>query len=80
MILFAITAFLISVEVALYSILTYIVTAKVTDLIIEGFEDFIGITIVSKHNDDIKVAIIRQLGAGLTIYKGTKRIWKSRRS
>ena len=71
-ILFSITVFVISVEVALYSILTYIVTAKVTDLVIEGFEDFIGITIVSKHYEEIKVAIIEQLGAGMTIYKGKK--------
>ena len=71
-ILFAITAFVISVEIALYSILTYIVTAKVTDLIIEGFEDFIGITIVSKHYEKIKLAIIIELGAGMTIYKGKR--------
>ncbi|WP_299224949.1 YitT family protein [uncultured Psychroserpens sp.] len=71
-ILFTITAFLISVEVALYSILTYIVTAKVTDLVIEGFEDFIGVTIVSKEYETIKLAIIKDLGAGMTIYKGKK--------
>ncbi|NNL83723.1 MAG: YitT family protein, partial [Winogradskyella sp.] len=71
-ILFSITAFLISIEVALYSILTYIVTAKVTDLIIEGFEDFIGVTIVSKKYITIKRAIMEQLGVGLTLYKGTK--------
>lgn len=70
--LFSITAMVISVEVALYSILTYIVTAKVTDLIIEGFEDFIGVTIVSKDYKLIKQAIINQLGAGLTTYKGSK--------
>ena len=62
----------ISTEVALYSILTYIVTAKVTDLTIEGFEDFIGVTIVSKEYPKIKVAIMEQLGAGLTSYKGSK--------
>jgi len=71
-ILFSITAYVISVEVALYSILTYIVTAKVTDLTIEGFEDFIGVTIVSKEYKTIKRAIIEQLGAGLTSYKGSK--------
>lgn len=71
-ILFTITAFIVSVEIALYSILTYIVTAKVTDLVIEGFEDFIGVTIVSKKYEIIKVAIINQLGAGMTIYKGRK--------
>jgi uncharacterized membrane-anchored protein YitT (DUF2179 family) len=71
-ILFSITALVISLEVALYSILTYIVTAKVTDLIIEGFEDFIGVMIVSKNYKDIKLAIVEQLGAGLTTYQGGK--------
>ncbi|WP_299111602.1 YitT family protein [uncultured Winogradskyella sp.] len=71
-ILFAITAWVISTEVALYSILTYIVTAKVTDLIIEGFEDFIGITIVSKQFSAIEVAIMEELGTGMTLYKGTR--------
>ena len=71
-ILFSITAYVISTEVALYSILTYIVTAKVTDLTIEGFEDFIGVTIVSKEYEVIKVAIMKELGAGLTTYKGSK--------
>lgn len=71
-ILFSITAYVISMEVALYSILTYIVTAKVTDLTIEGFEDFIGVTIVSNDYEKIKYAIMEQLGAGLTTYKGSK--------
>ena len=71
-ILFSITAVVLSVEIAMYSILTYIVTAKVIDLFIEGFEDFIGVMIVSKHNKKIKSAIINELGAGLTVYKGEK--------
>ncbi|WP_323789424.1 YitT family protein [Psychroserpens sp.] len=71
-ILFSITAFMISTEVAMYSILTYIVTAKVTDLVIEGFEDFIGVTIVSQEYSKIEAAIITELGAGMTLYKGRK--------
>jgi uncharacterized membrane-anchored protein YitT (DUF2179 family) len=47
-VLFSITAFVISFEVVVYSILTYIMAAKVTDTVMEGFEDFIGVTIVSK--------------------------------
>lgn len=73
-ILFSITAYVISVEVALYSILTYIVTAKVTDLTIEGFEDFIGVTIVSKHYPLIEEAIMKELGVGMTLYRGTRGI------
>ena len=71
-ILFSITALVLSVEIALYSILTYIVTAKVTDLIIEGFEDFIGVTIVSKDYEAIENAIMEKLGTGMTLYKGTR--------
>ncbi|WP_299112009.1 YitT family protein [uncultured Winogradskyella sp.] len=71
-VLFSITAMVVSIEVALYSILTYIVTAKVTDLTIEGFEDFIGVTIVSNDYAKIKHAIMTNLGVGLTTYKGSK--------
>jgi uncharacterized membrane-anchored protein YitT (DUF2179 family) len=70
-ILFSAIAFVISTEIALYSILTYIIAAKVTDTVIEGFEDFIGVTIVSKKHDLIKIAIIEELGVGLTVYKGS---------
>ncbi len=71
-VLFSITSLVLSVEIAMYSILTYIVTAKVIDLLIEGFEDFIGVMIVSKEHQEIKKAIITNLGAGMTIYKGEK--------
>lgn len=69
-ILFGITAFVISTEVALYSILTYIVTAKVIDLIIEGFEDFVGFMIVSKKAFEIEQALTQELGVGITSYQG----------
>lgn len=71
-ILFTITAFVISKEIAMYSILTYIITAKITDLVIEGFEDFIGVSIVSKDFEKIKISILKDLGAGVTLYKGKK--------
>ncbi|MFT5079324.1 MAG: uncharacterized membrane-anchored protein YitT (DUF2179 family) [Planctomycetota bacterium] len=69
-ILFSITAALLTTEIALYSILTYIVTAKVIDLVIEGFEDFVGFTIVSRKSDLIEKALINEMGVGATIYKG----------
>ncbi|MFT5231243.1 MAG: uncharacterized membrane-anchored protein YitT (DUF2179 family) [Candidatus Azotimanducaceae bacterium] len=69
-ILFSITAALLTTEIALYSILTYIVTAKVIDLVIEGFEDFVGFTIVSRKSDLIEKALLNEMGVGATIYKG----------
>ncbi len=69
-ILFGITALLISKEIAMYSILTYIITAKVIDFIIEGFEDFIGFTIISRKSERIEEALTKQIGLGVTVYKG----------
>lgn len=69
-VLFLITAVTISTEIAMYSTLTYLITAKVIDLLIEGFEDFIGIMIVSKKTKLLEQEIINKLGAGMTIYKG----------
>ena len=70
-ILFAITAIVLSVEIALYSILTYIVTAKVIDLVVEGFENFIGVTIVSRKATEIESALLQEMGVGATVYTGT---------
>ena len=69
-ILFGITALVISKEVAMYSILTYIITAKVIDLVIEGFEDFIGFTIISRDAELIEEALTQEIGVGVTVYKG----------
>ena len=69
-ILFIITSIFVSVEVAMYSILTFIVTAKVIDYFIKGFEDFIGLMIVSKHNTEICEILKQEMGNGMTVYKG----------
>jgi uncharacterized membrane-anchored protein YitT (DUF2179 family) len=71
-ILFSITALLISIEVSMYSILTFLITAKVIDLMIEGFEDYVGLMIVSEKSDEIESGLIKEIGVGITIYKGAK--------
>jgi uncharacterized membrane-anchored protein YitT (DUF2179 family) len=69
--LFGATAMLLSIEVAMYSILTFIVTAKIIDLMIEGFEDYIGLMIVSKEVTEINKKLTQVAGAGTTLYKGS---------
>jgi uncharacterized membrane-anchored protein YitT (DUF2179 family) len=71
-ILFMVTAALISIEVSMYSALTFLVTAKVIDLMIEGFEDYIGLMIVSEKTNEIQVGLIDEIGIGITVYKGGK--------
>lgn len=69
-ILFGVTAILLSIEIAMYSILTFIVTAKVIDLMIEGFEDYIGLMIVSEKTNTINDELIKIVGTGTTLYQG----------
>jgi uncharacterized membrane-anchored protein YitT (DUF2179 family) len=71
-ILFGITAFFLSLEVAMYSVLTYLVTAKVIDFLIEGFEDYVGLMVVSKESQILEHQLIRVVGSGITVYQGAR--------
>ena len=70
-ILFALTSILLSIEIAMYSILTFIITAKVIDLMIEGFEDYVGLMIVSDKTNIIDKELIRVVRTGVTLYQGS---------
>jgi uncharacterized membrane-anchored protein YitT (DUF2179 family) len=68
--IFSVAAFVLSFEQALYSVLTYMSAAKTVDYILEGIEEYTGVTIISKKNEIIRSYIINQMGRGVTIYKG----------
>ena len=71
-IIFAVAAYLLSIETALYSILTYLAASKTVNLVVEGVEEYIGVTIISKHSEDIRIMIIEKMGKGVTIYNGKR--------
>ncbi len=71
-IIFSSAAYLLSVEIALYSIVTYLSASKTLDFIVEGIEEYIGVTIVSSHSEEIRQMISTKLGRGLTVYSGKK--------
>jgi uncharacterized membrane-anchored protein YitT (DUF2179 family) len=71
-VIFSVAAYLLSVEVALYAILTYLSASKTVDFILEGVEEFTGVTIVSTHNVEIGEFIKNKMGRGLTIYSGKR--------
>lgn len=68
--IFSVAAYFLSIEIALYSMITYIAASKTLDFIIEGIEEYIGVTIIASQSDRIKQMIIEKLGRGVTIYKG----------
>ncbi|MDB9932260.1 YitT family protein [Flavobacteriales bacterium] len=75
--LFGITAFLLSVEIAMYSVLTYLITSVVIDFVIKGFENYVGIMIVSKKSKDIQELLVKDIKTGITVYKGSHGIGNS---
>jgi uncharacterized membrane-anchored protein YitT (DUF2179 family) len=70
--IFSVAAYLLSIETALYSILTYLAASKTVDFILEGIEEFTGVTIISPHSEEIADFIKQKMGRGLTIYSGKR--------
>ncbi|MBD0376808.1 MAG: YitT family protein [Flavisolibacter sp.] len=75
--IFSAAAYLLTVEVALYSVLTYLAASKTVDFILEGVEEFTGVTIISSRSRLIADMIQNKLGRGLTIYSGKRGFGKS---
>jgi len=71
-IIFAVAAWLLSVETALYSILAYLSAAKTVDFLIEGIEEYTGVTIISARSEQIRLMVTEMLGRGATVYAGKR--------
>ncbi len=70
--IFSMAAFVLGLEAALYSILAYLSASKTIDFIIEGIEEYTGVTIISRKSDEIKQAIIQNMRRGVTVYTGKR--------
>ncbi len=75
--IFSLAAWLLSVETALYAMLTYLSASKTVDFVIEGIEEYTAVTIISMKADKIREVIINKMGRGVTIYKGERGHGKS---
>jgi uncharacterized membrane-anchored protein YitT (DUF2179 family) len=69
-VIFSTAALFLGIESALYSILTYVAASKMIDYILNGVEQYTGITVVSTKSDVIRRVITQRLGRGVTIYQG----------
>lgn len=71
-IIFSVAAVFLGMEKALYSVLSYFAASKAVDFIIEGIEEYTGVTIISEKSNEIRKSIIEKMGRGFTIYSGKK--------
>lgn len=70
--IFSTAAYFLGVEIALYSIITYLAASKTLDFIVEGIEEYIGATIISSHHEEMRQMVIGVMGRGVTVYKGQR--------
>ena len=71
-VVFLVAAKLLSIDAALYSIITYLAAYKTLDFVIEGIEEYTGVTIVSAFSEQIRRMIIDDMGKGVTVYVGKR--------
>lgn len=71
-IIFLAAAYFLSIDTALYSMLTYLAASKTLDFVVEGIDEYTGVTVVSSHSEEIRVMITETMGRGVTVYKGKR--------
>ncbi len=70
--IFLLIAFQLGLEKALYSIITYFTAVKVSDYIVDGFEEYTALTIISPESDKLKSLIVNELHKAISVYKGER--------
>ncbi|HHC78304.1 MAG TPA: YitT family protein [Flavobacteriia bacterium] len=68
--IFSFASYILSIEIALYAMLTYLAASKTINFIIEGIEEYTGVTIISDDSEKIRLMITEKLKRGVTIYLG----------
>ncbi len=71
-VIFLIAAFQLGLPTALYSILTYYTASRTINFVVEGLEEYTGVTIISGQSEEIKERLVMELGRGITVYKGER--------
>lgn len=72
LVIFSVAAYLLGFEIAMYAVLTYLSASKTVDFIIEGVEEYVGVTIISSHHEEIRAFIVETLQVGVTAYAGKR--------
>ena len=76
-VIFGVAAWLLGVETALYAMVTYLAASKTVDFVIEGIEEYTGLTIISPHHEEMRHMIGTVMGRGLTVYTGKRGFGKT---
>jgi uncharacterized membrane-anchored protein YitT (DUF2179 family) len=70
--IFSVAALQFGIETAMYSLITYFAATKATDYVVDGFEAYTALNIVSSKQEEIKHYLVNELGKGITVYHGQR--------
>lgn len=70
--IFLIIAIFLGLEKAMYSILTYFTAIQVSNYVVDGFEEFTALNVISPNADKIKSLIVNDFKKAITVYKGER--------
>lgn len=76
-IIFSVAAYFLGIEIALYSMITYLSASKSIDFLVEGLDEYIGVTIISENHKALKNMIVHIMGRGVTVYSGKQGFGKT---
>lgn len=65
-------AFKFGIETGMYSILVYYTAMKTSDYVVNGFEEYTALTIISAQHQSVKKLIVQDFGKAITVYKGER--------
>lgn len=71
-IIFLTAALSLGLEKAMYSILTYFTAIQVSKYIVDGFEEYTTMHIISSKSEELKSLVVNDFGKAITIYKGER--------
>ncbi len=71
-ILFFLAAFYFGPEPAMYSLLTYFTATRTSDYVVDGFEEYTALTIISGKDDLVKSIIVNDFNKAISVYKGER--------
>ncbi|WP_026755483.1 YitT family protein [Sediminibacter sp. Hel_I_10] len=66
-VIFSFGAYVLSIETALYAILTYLAAAKTVDYVVDGVEEYIGVSIISEFHEDVRLMLTEKMRRACTI-------------
>jgi len=70
--LFLSVAFYFGPESAMYSILTYFTATRTSDYVVDGFEEYTALTIISREHELVKSIIVNDFNKAISVYKGER--------